>query len=242
VFKAMTKDGFEAAQQAVRNNPFYNLAVKHGVQFTDIGEQTAMILHEEGFQSDIAANLLDKVPKVPNFIKGSARSYVALGNSMRMATFENRIRIAMAAGDPTIHEEKTLRQIAQVINAATGRGTLPDRLDHLLPAMNTFLYSPRLMLSRLHYLDPTWYVRLNGPARREALRGLFALAGSVTTALYLFSRIPGVHVNWNQPQNADWGKIKIGNTRIDITGGFQPYVRLASELAPIYQIPLRAVS
>ncbi len=229
-FKAMTAEGYDAAQKAWESNPFYALFVQHGGQITDIGEHAPLVAHEEGFTSDIAANALDKVPKVPNFIKGSARSYVATGNTMRMAAFENRMRIAIAAGDPTIHNEKTLRQIAQVINAATGRGTLPGRAEHLLPAMNTFLFSPRLMLARLHYLDPTWYFRLKGPARREALRGLLALSGSVTGALYLFSRIPGVTVGSLDPRSADFGKLKIGNTRVDIAGGFQQYVRLASEL------------
>jgi hypothetical protein len=230
--KGATEAGFEAESQLIRDNPLYHMAVQDGVQFTDTGTHATMALHEEGFQSDIAANALDYVPKVPNVIKGSARMYAATGNYMRMSLYENRIRIAMAANDPTIHNPAVRKQIADVINAATGRGTLPGRLDHLLPAMNTFMYSPRLMLSRLHYMDPTWYFRLKGSARREAIRGLFALTGSVIGALYLFSRIPGVEVDWQHPQSSDWGKMKIGDTRIDIAGGFLQYVRLATELAP----------
>ncbi len=33
------------------------------------------------------------------------------------------------------------------------------------------------------------------------------------------------------PASADFGKIKVGDTRIDIAGGFQQYLRLAGELA-----------
>jgi hypothetical protein len=87
------------------------------------------------------------------------------------------------------------------------------------------------MLSRLNYLDPTWYVRLSPQARREALRGLFATSAAVTSALYMFSRIPGVDIGSLDPRSADFGKLKIGNTRIDIAGGFQQYIRLAAELA-----------
>lgn len=230
-FKAMRKEGFEVSQQVVKDHPLYPMAVQAGVQFTDIGEHSSLLTHEEGFASDYAANALDHIPKVPNVIKGSARSYVATGNQMKMETFANRIRIGMKSGDPSIHTEKGLKQIAQVINAATGRGTLPGRAEHLLPAMNTFMFSPRLMLARLHYLDPTWYFRLKGSARREALRGLFALSASVTSALYLFSRIPGVDVGSLDPRSSDFGKLKINNTRVDIAGGFQQYVRLAAELA-----------
>ena len=236
-FKSMTGPGYEASQRFLESRPLYNQAIQDGLRFTDIGEHTEMVAHPEGFQSDIAANAMDKIPrvggrKVPNVLKGSARAYVASGNYMRMMAYENRMRIALISGDQSIYKPEVRKQIADVLNAATGFGTLPGRADHLLPAMNTFMFSPRLMLARLHYMDPTWYFRLKGPARREAMRGLFALAGSVTGALYLFSRIPGVEVDWQHPQSADWGKLRIGDRRIDIAGGFQQYVRLATELAP----------
>src|SRR4029077_3713637 len=33
------------------------------------------------------------------------------------------------------------------------------------------------------------------------------------------------------PRNADWGKIRIGNTRIDLWGGYQQFARLFSQIA-----------
>lgn len=225
-FKAMGSPAFyERSSQAIKDDPLYELALAAKVSFTDIGEHSALAAHEEAFASDYAA----KIPVVGHVVKGSARAYVGFLNQMRMDLFKNQVRIAQAAGRD-VHDERFLKSIGAVINASTGRGTLPGRAEHLLPAMNTFLFSPRLMLSRINYLNPVWYVQLHPQARVEALRGLFATAGAVSGALYAFSQIPGVKVDYLHPQSADWGKLKIGNTRIDIAAGFQQYVRLAAEL------------
>ena len=127
-----------------------------------------------------------------------------------------------------MHDEKVLHDIGKVVNAATGRGAFQSH-EELGAALNTVFFAPRLMLSRINYLNPAWYVRLSKPARREALRGLFATAGGVMGGLELANQIPGVSVGLD-PASADFGKIKVGDTRIDIAGGFQQYIRLAGEL------------
>lgn len=230
-FKAMGSPAFyERSSQAIKDDPLYGLALAAKVSFTDIGEESALAAHEEAFASDYAA----KIPGVGRVVKGSARAYVGFLNQMRMDLFKNQVRIAQAAGR-NVQDENFLHAIGAVINASTGRGGLPGRAEHLLPAMNTLLFSPRLMLSRINYLNPFWYVKLHlqsPQAAREALRGLFATAGAVSGVVYLASQIPGVKVGSLDPRSADFGKIRIQNTRIDLAGGFQQYIRLAAELAP----------
>ena len=96
--------------------------------------------------------------------------------------------------------------------------------------LNAIFFSPRLMASRFNFLSPRYYLKLHPFARKEALRSAFQLAGTVSTLLALASRVPGVTVNLN-PTNPNWGKIRIGNTRIDLAGGFQPQLRLLAQLA-----------
>jgi hypothetical protein len=221
-----SSDFYEKTEEAIKNDPLYTLALAARVSFTDMGEGATSLAHEEAFGSDYAT----KIPALGSVIKGSARSYVGFLNKMRMDLFRHQIRIALKAGRD-VHDEHFLKSIGDVINASTGRGTIHGRAEHILPALNTLLYSPRLMLSRLNYLDPTWYYRLDKQARLEALRGLFAATGAVSTIVYMASQIPGVHVGSLDPRNADFGKIKIGNTRLDIAGGFLQYTRLAAVLA-----------
>lgn len=223
---AKSPEGYEAAMQAIKTDPNYNLALAGGVSFTDVNQGAGLLAHEEQFASDYAAQL----PGIGRVVRGSSRAYTAFLNKLRMDLFSNQVRIAQAAGRD-VNDEKFLKDIGKVVNAATGRGSMYEKAEHMMPALNTMLFSPRLMLSRLNYLDPTWYVRLSGPARKEALRGLFATAGAVTGTLALASQIPGVKVGSLDPRSADFGKLRIGNTRLDIAGGFQQFVRLASELA-----------
>ena len=217
---------YEKMMQEIKNDPLYNLALAGKVSFTDLGHETALIAHEEAFASDYAA----KIPGIGHAVKGSGRAYTGYLNKLRMDLFKNQIRIAQAAGT-NYNDERFLRDIGKVINAATGRGTIGTRAEHIMPALNTLLFSPRLMLSRINYLNPVWYARLHPQARIEALRGLFATTGAVSSVIYLASRIPGVKVGSHDPRSPDFGKLRVGNTRIDIAAGFQQYIRLASELS-----------
>jgi hypothetical protein len=88
------------------------------------------------------------------------------------------------------------------------------------------------MASRIAILNPGYYVNLyrQSPfvARQAALASLNTLAG-ISTMLYLASNISGVKVGTN-PLSADFGKIRIRDTRIDIAGGLQAYLVLYSRL------------
>lgn len=231
---------YDELMRGIEEDPVYNLALAGHVSFTDPSEYGSLAAQEEAFGSDYAA----RIPGFGHLIKGSSRAYTGFLNKVRMDLFKNQIRIAQTAGR-NIQDEEFLKEIGKVVNAATGRGTLPERIEDWAPAVNAVFFSPRLMMSRIHYLDPTWYVRLGrglppGARRQvriEALRGLFATVGAVSAGLYLFSRIPGVEVGsfdkdhpFGDPRSANWGKLKIGNTRIDLAGGFQQYVRLVAVL------------
>lgn len=226
MLKSMRRpEEFERRMQKIKDDDLYPLALAAKVSFTDIGEDASLLAHEEQFASEYATH----IPGIGRVIKASARAYVGFLNEIRMALFKHQIRIAVRAGR-NVQDEEFLTDIGKVINASTGRGSMWESAEHMMPALNTFLFSPRLMLSRINYLDPTWYVRLSKPARIEALRGLFATAGAVTGGLIMLSRIPGVEVGSLDPRSSDFGKLRIGDTRIDLGGGFQQYVRLAAEL------------
>jgi hypothetical protein len=85
------------------------------------------------------------------------------------------------------------------------------------------LFSPRLLLSRLQLLNPVYYAQLSPFARKQAVQGMTQLAGAVTLTLSM-AKMAGAEVSMD-PRNTDFGKIKFGNTRVDILGGLQqPFV------------------
>jgi hypothetical protein len=119
------------------------------------------------------------------------------------------------------------KKIADFVNSGTGRGSLGE-LENSTLALSTFFYSPRLMASRLKLLNPVYYITQPSFVRKEALKTLFTFTGSGITILTI-AKLGGAQVEID-PRSTDYGKIKTGNTRIDIWGGFQQYFVLASRL------------
>jgi hypothetical protein len=118
---------------------------------------------------------------------------------------------------------KQKKDLASVINAGTGRGNMgSEMLEKAAPFLTLGLFSPRLIASRVAFLNPVYYAKLSGPARKEAARSLLALVGEGTALLFLAKQM-GAEVSID-PRNSDFGKIKFGDTRIDIFGGLQQYV------------------
>ena len=155
---------------SIENDPLYNLALAAHLAFTDVSES--------------GRSPRTKRRSCPTTPRGSpasaiwsraARAYTGYLNKMRMDLFKQQIRIAQAAG-LDIHNEEFLKHIGRVINSSTGRGSVPEFAEDWAPFLNAAFFSPRLMASRLNYLDPTWYVRLGrglekGGAKRRAQGG-----------------------------------------------------------------------
>src|SRR4029077_3821472 len=128
-----------------------------------------------------------------------------------------------------VQDPHFLQSLGKYVGSATGRGDL-GAFQEAGKVLNAALFSPRLLASRFNFMNPAYYARLHPFARKEALRSALQLAGTAGTMLALASRIPGVKVE-TAPRNPDWGKIHIGNTRLDIGGGFQQPLRLLAQIA-----------
>jgi hypothetical protein len=109
-------------------------------------------------------------------------------------------------------------------NTLSGRGGAKGgQLERHMTTASKALFSPRLWAANVQRLNPVWYAKLaktNPTAAKEALRAQATFMAMVGTTLYLASKAPGVDVGTDM-RSADFGKIKIGNTRFDIMGGQQ---------------------
>lgn len=222
-FKALKsdRDFFELAK-LIRDDPDYELARKAGLGLTEVGE-SLLGPHEEGFMSSIAK-------RVPG-VAASERAYVAFLNKLRFDTFKDLVKKSKLQGIDLENNPSYAKEIANFVNIFSGRGPLPKGLERSAQAFNGLFFSPRLMLSRMHILfDWKMYIKASPVVRRAALKSLFGTLGMSAAALSLASLAPGVTV-CKDPRNADFAKIKVGNTRIDIMGGLQQYVRMMTQLA-----------
>lgn len=213
---------FQAAQDVIAKHPNYTLAKNSGVSFTDVGAK--MSDREERFMS----NWAEKLPIIGPAVKGSARSYTAFANKFRMDIFDSLVDGAMKQGlDP--HNNPLLAEnIANLVNNMTGRGTLGKKLESAAPLLNAFFFSPRLIASRVNLLNPVYYASQDPFVRKEALKSLVYFAGTMMTILTA-AKLAGADVE-TDPRSSDFAKIKVGNTRVDIMGGFQQYLTLGARL------------
>lgn len=129
-----------------------------------------------------------------------------------------------------LFSQKELSDLGEVLNTISGRGGKHGGFTskHATILSNT-LFSGRLWASRLNMLNPYWYFRLSGPARKEALSSLAAFSATGAGVLTALAQIPGVEVG-TDPLSADFGKAKIGNTRYSVLGGFEQYPRTIAQM------------
>lgn len=228
-FKLVRSDkAFRAAHESIVNDPYYKLA-KRGKGFEELAlteMDAALGLREEAF---MGAALAEKIPLVGRGVRASNRAYTGMANRLRMDIFKKLTKLSEKAGRNPWKDTGLVDSIIRLVNAGSGRGKLPKAFEKSAVALNTVLFSPRLMSSRLSLLNPKFYIKLDPFARKQALQSLFAFAGMTTTVLGI-AKAAGADVEANI-LSADFGKIKIGDTRIDIMGGFQQYVRTVAQWA-----------
>jgi hypothetical protein len=213
---------YQAVQDEIASRPTYPLMQKANLALMDVGRD---LTHREEL---FISNWADKIPVLGKGVRMSERAYTGFLNRLRADVFDSMVKQAKEAGLDFTEDPKFLRDTGKFINAATGRGNL-GMLTQAAPALSAAFFSPRLIASRITMLNPAFYVNLHPMVRQQALKSLISFAGIALTILGL-AKAGGASVD-PDPRSTDFGKIKTGNTRYDILGGFQPYIRLGAQLA-----------
>jgi hypothetical protein len=183
---------------------------------------------EEDFQSSLA----ERIPLLGPFVKASQRAYSTQLNVLRTKVFDDFVKSAETQGiTPETHPHE-FKALATYINKMSGWGEF-GKADDLAPYLNAVIYSPRLQASRLQLMgDLATGFRKYPPAVRKLAARDFAANASFYLGLLTFSKMMGAKVG-TDPDSPDFGKIVVGNTHVDVSGGFgsllRPFVRFAAE-------------
>jgi hypothetical protein len=213
---------FKIIQNSITTHPDYEFAKESGLALTEMN--VLLKEREEAFMG----NWAEKIPLVGRGVRASGRAYVGFLNKLRFDVFKDLVNKAEGMGLNPKENRDLLKAIADFVNNATGRGTLPLGLQKAAVTLNNLFFSPRLLWSRINLLNPFYYMKQTPFVRREALKSLFSFIGFAITILTL-AKMAGAEVGID-PRSSDFGKIKIGNTRIDVWGGFQQFARVAGQL------------
>ncbi|KKL96983.1 hypothetical protein LCGC14_1839050, partial [marine sediment metagenome] len=173
-----------------------------------------------------------RVPILRIFTKASERAAVVGMNRLRTSIF-NKVAEGWTATQRT---DQNYRELAQVVNASTGRGNIKrgGNLDKVLPFLNAAFFSPRYVLSRFELIGKTGKSLVDlstgkqTPASKILAHEMVSFVGAGLIVMVL-AEMMGAKVE-RDPRSSDFGKIKIGRTRIDIWGGFQQIARSTAQL------------
>ncbi len=220
-----SEKAFKALKAEIASRPTYELMTRGRRKLALTEMDSALSLREEAF---MGAAWAEKIPLVGKGVRMSARAYTGFANKLRADVFDHLIKSAEKTGRNPWKDPALVDSIIDFVNAGSGRGSLKV-LEKAAVNLNTVLFSPRLIASRLNLLNPRFYYKLDPFVRKQALQSLFAFTGMTATVLGL-AKLSGAEVSLD-PRSADFAKIKIGNTRLDIMGGFQQYIRTVAQLA-----------
>jgi len=133
-----------------------------------------------------------------------------------MRLFDNMHEFAFKDTKATKAE---LEALGDYVNMATGRGNIKG-YENALQGLGTFLWAPRLVLSRFQMALGKGLLPGGGRSaatRKAVLREYTRILGSLAL-VYSVSSFLGYEIG-DDPRSSDFGKIIVGNTRVDPLAG-----------------------
>lgn len=224
-FGAFAKEAnYDALMDSIMKHPDFRLAEDSGVAFTDIRGDLSKL--EERY---MGASIAERIPILGSGVRATQRAYTGMANKMRMDVFSRMIKDLENLNLNPRGNKRLLQEVATFVNAGTGRGGLGGVFKEGASLLNAFFFSPRLMSSRLTLLNPHYYVTRSPGLRKQALKSLFSFMG-LWGSILTMAKLAGAEVGTDW-RSADFGKIKIDNTRIDVGAGFGQYMRMFGQMA-----------
>jgi hypothetical protein len=212
---------YQASRETLVKDPDFLFAKESNVPFTEVGKK--MGLREEKFASQWA----ERIPLVGRGVRASGRAYTAFANRFRLDIFKAMVKDAEKMGFNPRKNRLMARAMGDFVGNATGRGSL-GQFENAALVLNAMFFSPRLNMARIRTLNPVYYMKQPKGVRKQAITTALSAAGLATTILTL-AKLGGGEVE-EDPRSADFGKIKIGNTRIDMMAGYGQFIRGGAQL------------
>lgn len=257
-----SKNASEAIQNNILERPLFKstLDVRTnkmvGPSYADrVGLKLSSLTEYSKRDEPIRGELAERIPIYGKYVASSNRAYNAFLNSVSSDTFESLIKDAvelnrnkqlggvtgnLLSKDVTPNPMQDLtfgKSIADFVNTSLRRGKLGIEagshelnLEKHARLLSNVFFSPRMISSQIRTLNPSTYIMANPYVRKQYLASMVRQVGTWWTIAGL-AQLGGASVS-KDPNSADFGKIRIGNTRIDVPGGLQQYLVLGNRSLP----------
>ena len=224
---AFSPKSFTQYFEDLPKDPLYSLMRKSKLAITDPSRIAGgLVAREETFIS----RLLQKIPIFGEITKFAERSYTGFLSKLRVDVFKNYADELLSKGFSPVKDAEIFKSVANMVNTFTGRGSL-GAADKVAAELSVGFFSPRLIASRFNALNPIWYAKMPKEIRMKAIGDFAKFVGVGLTTLGLIKLAAGDNIDIElDPRSSDFGKIRMGNTRWDIWGGFQQWARVFAQL------------
>jgi hypothetical protein len=173
-------------------------------------------------------SLPEKIPLFGKLFSASETGFTTFLHKLRADLFDKYIEIAEKSGVDT-NSKAELLSIGRMVNSLTGRADL-GRIEPVAGVVNNVFFSPRFVKSHFDVLTAHQLQKNVTPfVRKQASLNLLKIITAQAAIMGIANLIqPGSAET--DPRSSDFGKVKSGDTRFDVSGGSASLVTLAARL------------
>lgn len=215
-----SEDYFQQVDAALRSRPLAKLGEQAKLELTQLDAPPTK--REEAIKSQLS----DRIPG----IRASNRGFTAMLNVQRAQMFDRLVQAL-----PTKPSAAEAKALATAVNVATGRGD-PGRFAPAMGVLAVPLWSPRLLISRFQLIagQPLYHgsARTRKLMAKEYARFLIGIGTVYSLVQFIDSLDDEDDVDIEvDPRSSDFGKIRLGKTRLDPLAGLSQVTVLLSRIA-----------
>ncbi|MDB4893151.1 MAG: hypothetical protein JWL61_5006 [Gemmatimonadetes bacterium] len=179
---------------------------------------------EEAFPT----SLPEKVPILGRVYKAGEAAYTGFLRRTRADVFDKYMDIAEKSG-VELSDPAELQSIGKLVNSLTGRGDL-GKVEGAADVVNVTFFSLRNFKSNVDFLTAhQGQAGVTPFVRKQAALNLAKTVAGTAAILAIADAVAPGSVEWN-PQSSDFGKIKVKDTRFDVTAGMGSIAVLAARM------------
>lgn len=188
-------------------------------------DKLAVGVTEEGIPN---SDIIEKIPYLGRLQKISSNAFEAFQMRNRMDLYD---KVHEILEDRYGQGEGTGKGAGEFANGLTIRGNLGKFEGSGADLVNKFLFSPRFLKSQFDNLTMRLgNNRIDPMLKRRSAVNLVKYLSATAAIITAVNKLKPGTVNYN-PLKPDFGHIKVGDTRFDMTAGMSSMVVLAAKLA-----------
>lgn len=187
----------------------------------DVGLDT-----EEAYPS----TLPEKIPGIGRLYKASEVAYNGMAIRLRADIADQVIKVAENNGHD-LTDKLNAESLGRLVNSLTGRGSLGS-LEKVGKTVNTLFFSPKSLKASFDFLTLHVGDEMSAYSRMQAAKNLLKVTAGIAVIMGVANALKPGSAELD-PRSADFGKIRVGDTRFDISGGMLSLATLAARLVTL---------